>query len=108
MASAPAIPPELKRLMAEIGPRWREDATNNVKLMVEKFSELLRQAPKDGVRVTPNIPYGTHARQQLDLFQPAGGSGKRPALVFVHGGAFTDGDRNRSPEIYANVPSFFA
>jgi acetyl esterase/lipase len=29
-------------------------------------------------------------------------------VLFVHGGAFVDGDRNRSPEVYANVLYYFA
>ncbi len=31
-----------------------------------------------------------------------------PLLIFVHGGAFTEGSRHRSTEIYANVLYYFA
>jgi acetyl esterase len=104
----PQIPDELRRLMAIIGPRWSESVTANVKLMVEEFSKVLRQAPPPaGIEVRRDISYGTHDRQVLDLFVPDGRAA-RPALVFVHGGAFVEGHRNRTPEIYANVPTWFA
>lgn len=108
MIALPAIPRELRTLMAEIGPRWREDATNHVKLMVEHFSAVLRQAPRDAVETRPDIAYGAHPRQRFDLYLPASGGTKRPALIFIHGGAFTDGDRNRTDAIYSNVSLYFA
>jgi acetyl esterase len=35
-------------------------------------------------------------------------SAPQPVVVFVHGGAFVDGHRNRSAEVYANVLYYFA
>ncbi|HEY5339876.1 MAG TPA: alpha/beta hydrolase [Candidatus Aquilonibacter sp.] len=43
--------------------------------------------------VTRDERYGSHERQRLDVFQPAGGGGKRPVLIFVHGGGFVAGDK---------------
>jgi len=107
VSAAPAIPESLRRLMAEVGPRWGQDIPGNVRLMVERFTPLLAGAPKGGVEVTRDIAYGTHPRQQLDVYRPAAGRAL-PVVVFVHGGAFVDGHRNRSPEIYANVLYYFA
>ncbi len=90
--------------MAEIGPKWRTNVPGHVDLMVRVYSEVLRDAPKEGVDVTSNIAYGSHPRQKIDLFQPRRPAQvASPALLFVHGGAFVDGSRNRSDEIYANV-----
>lgn len=101
-ALLPDIPEALRALMAEIGPRWGSDVPGHVRLMVESFTAVLAAAPKAGVEVREGIAYGPHPRQAFDVFLPATGSA-RPAVLFVHGGAFVDGHRNRSPEIYANV-----
>lgn len=104
----PDVPPELRAIMAEIGPRWAQDIPGHVRLMIEKFSEVLEAAPRAGITVKRDISYGDHGRQAFDLFYPSGVSGKRPVLLFVHGGAFLDGHRNRSNRIYSNVLEYFA
>src|SRR5690349_2093204 len=101
LTALPPIPPELRALMAELGPRWGENVTANVQRMVEEFSRVLRASPRDGVELRRNIAYGPHERQAFDLYLPEGGGTGRPGLVFVHGGAFVEGHRNRSEEIYA-------
>ena len=108
------IPVALKQLMAEIGPRWASTGAvaANVALMCKEFAKVLVDAPKDGVEVGLDIAYGDDPRQRLDVFRPdaARSSGKAamPIVVFVHGGAFVEGDRNRNDEIYANVLYYFA
>lgn len=108
MTAAPPIPDELRALMAEVGPRWKENTSGNVKLMVEQFSRVHKGAPKDGIEVKRDIAYGAHPRQKFDVFSPASGGRQRPALVFVHGGASVEGDRNRTDEIYSNVTTYAA
>lgn len=106
--SSPPIPDELWARMAEIGPRWGQNTSGNVKLMVDEFTRLHKRAPKAGIEVKKNIAYGAHERQKFDLFTPASGGRKRPTVIFVHGGAFVEGDRNRTDEIYSNVTTYFA
>ena len=55
-----------------------------------------------------DIPYGSHERQQIDLFLPAGNTGKPPVVLFVHGGAFVSGHRNRTEQVYSNVLCYLA
>lgn len=93
--------------MVEVGSRWGQDIPAHVRLMVDSFTSLLAGAPKGGVEVTRDIAYGAHPRQQLDVFRPIGGR-TMPVVVFVHGGAFVDGHRNRSAEVYSNVLYYFA
>lgn len=107
MASLPEIPDELRAMMAEIGPKWATDTRGHVRLMIEKFSGVLKQSPKQGIAVD-TIAYGPHERQAFEVFRPSGNAASRPALIFVHGGAFTEGSRHRSKEIYANVLYYFA
>jgi acetyl esterase/lipase len=102
----PQIPDELRKLMAEIGPQWAP--SKHVKLMLDRFSELHRSATSDGVAVKSDIAYGTHPRQMFDVYSPGGKNHRRAAVLFVHGGAFLDGNRNRTDQIYSNVLKYFA
>jgi triacylglycerol lipase len=57
------------------------------------------------VKVSRDHRYGPAERNRLDVFEPAkGDAGKRPVLVFVHGGGFIMGDKTapNSP-FYDNV-----
>jgi acetyl esterase/lipase len=108
MKKPPIIPQQLRNLMVEIGPRWRDDISGHIRAMLNGFSAVLRDAPKEGVEVHRGIRYGDDPRQEYDLFLPAGPERDRPAVLFVHGGAFTEGHRNRTDEVYANVLYFLA
>ncbi len=107
MTAEIGIPEDLRRLMAEVGPKWATNVPGHVKLMVESFSAVLATCPKDGISVQREVPYGAHDRQVLDVYSPANPKGA-PVVVFVHGGAFTDGEKDRSPEVYSNVSIWFA
>lgn len=105
--SAPAIPDELRALMARVGPQWASDIPGNVRLMIRSFDPVLAGAPKEGVSVLRDIAYGDHPRQTLDLFA-TGTKEPSPVAIFVHGGAFVDGEKNRSAEVYSNVLFYLA
>jgi acetyl esterase/lipase len=104
----PDIPDDLRQLMADVGPRWRESVTKNVEMMVERFSEVLKQSPRDGVIVHPGISYGDHERKVFDVFLPESVTTAAPVVLFVHGGAFVSGHRNRTEQIYSNVLYYLA
>lgn len=101
----PEIPDDLRELMAEVGPKWSPSA--HVKLMIDGFSAVHRAAPKDNLTVWRDIGYGNHPRQMFDIYLPDDRKSSRAAVLFVHGGAFLDGHRNRTDEIYSNVPRYF-
>lgn len=101
------VPNSVRRLMAEIGPKWASDIPRHVDAMLGAFTPLLATCPKEGVTVERELAYGTHPKQRLDVFAPRGARGA-PVIVFVHGGAFVRGDRNETPEIYSNVSFYFA
>ena len=102
----PAIGDELRDLMAAIGPQW--SPALHVKLMLDKFSEVHRTAPMQPVEIKSYVSYGTHPRQQFDIYLPEHRRRDGSAVLFVHGGAFLDGHRNRTDQIYANVLRYFA
>jgi acetyl esterase len=103
----PAIPPHIEDEMARLGPIWGNNPSANVARIVELYSELLADCSKDGVSISADRRYGPHPRNVLDIYSPPA-QGKRPAVLFIHGGAFVEGDRNKSDEIYANVMYYFA
>jgi len=102
------IPASLRALMAEIGPRWGENASVNVRFMAEEFTKVHKHAVKDGVVVKRDVHFGPHERQALDIYSLEKPRGLMPALLFVHGGGFVDGARNRTDEVFANVGYYFA
>jgi pimeloyl-ACP methyl ester carboxylesterase len=57
----------------------------------------------ESLQIQRDLTYGSHPRQRLDVYGSTGK--KRPALLYVHGGGFTAGDK-RSPDgapFYQNV-----
>lgn len=45
----------------------------------------------------PDVPYGDHERQQLDFYR-APGEDPQPVLLYIHGGGFVGGSRDRIPQ----------
>lgn len=102
MQKLPSIPENLLQRMAELGPIWGNNVPNNVREMIDLFSEVLQKSPRDGLESFHEISYGPDTRHVLDIFKEEGVE-NAPILVFVHGGAFVDGSKDRSKEIYSNV-----
>jgi acetyl esterase/lipase len=103
MSMTPDIPQSVRDLMAEIGPKWATNTSGHVKMMVDAFSAVLASVPTDDLEVTPDIVYGhDDERQVLDVWRKPGVTGA-PMFLFFHGGAFTDGDKNRTPQIHGNI-----
>ena len=104
----PKIPTQLHELMAEFGPQWPVDRTEKIQTMIDRYSDVLKQLPKDNVDVRRDVPYGPSPRQRFDLYTPNDRLTSRAVVLFVHGGAFMDGHRNRTEEIYSNVSYYLA
>ena len=69
------------------------------------YAPLQQKEPYPGVRVERDAKYGPADRNLLDVFVPETADSKRPVLIFVHGGAFTAGNKrgpNASP-FYDNI-----
>ena len=51
----PEIPASLRALMAELGPKWRDDTAGHVDMMITAFSDVLKQISRDDVTVHRDI-----------------------------------------------------
>jgi acetyl esterase/lipase len=68
----------------------------------EVYAPFHERAPYAGIQVERDIAYGPHPRQRLDVFRPVepGSGPPRPVVVFVHGGGFVGGEKNRPGSPY--------
>ena len=102
----PPIPETLAKRMAEIGPIWGSSVSAHVRETIALYSAVLAQSPRENLAVTRDIAFGAHPRQVLDVHTAKNTQDKpanAPVVVFAHGGAFIEGDKERTPEVYANV-----
>ena len=102
-----AMPPSVREVLEQVGPRWGEDISGNIARTRAAYEPLLRAVPTEGVTVSRDLAYGPYVEQRLDLYRRVGISGA-PVVVFVHGGAYVAGARNDTETIYGNIATFFA
>ena len=93
--------------LREIGGRWQRDIRSAGDETKELYLPLLARGSRDGVHVVRNIAYGSHPRQVLDIYQPAGAS-RAGVVAFAHGGAFIRGSKDINEQMYGNVLTWFA
>jgi len=96
-------PPDVAARLHAIGPR----------IEIAETSRLYAAAtPKDlyrGVYATRDLAYGPDVKQKLDVFTAGPGPrAAKPVLLFVHGGAFTGGDKHAGGALYDNVAAWAA
>ena len=106
-AQVSTMPPGVQEVLSTVGPVWADDIRGNIEKTLEAYTPILRDAPKDGVRVVQDIAYGPHQSQRLDVHRPAGET-LVPIVVFIHGGAYVRGSRHSNDEVAANVATYFA
>ena len=99
------MPSEIEWKLAELG------AVINPPETAKLYAPLQEKEPYQGIKVTRDLKYGPDDRHALDVFvSEQAASVPRPVLVFVHGGAFTGGNR-RGPDnspFYDNIGLFAA
>ena len=81
------VPPPIHEQLLKIGPVVAPGSTAVL------YVPLQQREPYADVSVTRSERYGTDIRHLLDVFAPAAAGGTRPVLVYLHGGAFTGGER---------------
>ena len=96
----PAFDPQaLARRIADLGTEVSPQVLTASQAMYAPFHE---HPPYAGIQVDRDVAYGPHPRQRLDVFPPVepGSGPPRPVVVFVHGGGFVGGDKNRPGSPY--------
>ncbi|MGE7472017.1 alpha/beta hydrolase [Bosea sp. NPDC003192] len=91
----------------EIGKAWSGDVAQKTFAI---YTPILAKQKTSGVKVSHDIPYGSHERNKLDVFVPEGAK-DLPVLVFIHGGGMRIGDKRQSETgglAFANVGYFAA
>lgn len=58
------------------------------------YTGRLTGQDRAGLEVASDQAYGPHLRQQMDVYFPQASGGKRPVLLFLHGGGFIRGDKS--------------
>lgn len=95
--------------LREIGKAWGRDVLIATRAL---YLPLQEKAPRDGVKVTRDIAYGSDKKHRLDIFEPTARPARAmPVVVFVHGGGLIRGDkelRGAKGLMYGNVPTYFA
>lgn len=85
-AALAQMPPELVAPNRAIG---RKVDTPGVRAI---YTPLQKTEPWPGIAVTRDVKYGPGALDTLDVMT-SGKGGKKPVLIYVHGGGYTGGDK---------------
>lgn len=102
--STSAVPPEIAAQLRAIGP------VIDVPAVGKLYKPLQAEAPRDGVKRTADVHYGSDERHRLDVYEPASHpAAAMPVLVFIHGGGFVRGDKSTPDHLfYDNIGYYFA
>jgi triacylglycerol lipase len=102
-ANGSAVLKALRQQISEMGPQFNETVLQRTRGLYQP----LLQTASEKVKVHRDLPYGTDARQRLDLYVPIGAAGL-PLLIYVPGGGFVGGDKQSEDGFYANIGRYFA
>ncbi len=78
--------------------------TAMAKLAKEKRSKIFINDPR--FTTIKDLEYGQHPREKLDIYLPKNFSDKRPLLFYVHGGGWSNGDKDLENMIKEKVPYY--
>ena len=101
LAAKSQVPDDVRKKLLEIG------FGSSLEPSMAIYEPLLAAAPKGDLVIEKDLRYGDNERNLLDLYRPRGIEGAA-VLVYVHGGGYRTGDRDLSPLVYANIPTYFA
>jgi acetyl esterase/lipase len=97
ISNTPGVGEALKSLGYELSPKM-------IGGTFKIYGPLLAKATLADVKVSTNQSYGPDERNKLDVYSPLNATGKKPILVFVHGGGFVRGDKKDE----AHIGGYFA
>jgi len=91
----------------ELGPNLNPQVIDTTGRL---YAEIHKTAEKGDLVATKDIAYGPDPKNVMDVYRPRSATGTRPAVVFIHGGGLTGGDKNNplSDLMNANTATYFA
>jgi acetyl esterase/lipase len=96
----------------EMAARMRALGDQIVPAAIEGTAKLYapfhEREPYQGVTVSRDQAYGADPRHLLDVFEAQTSGPPRPVLLFVHGGGFVAGDKNRPGSPYQDNVALWA
>jgi acetyl esterase/lipase len=98
MPASAQMQPDIAEKIAALGRVVDPEKTGTI------YAPLQEKEPYAGLKVLRDVKYGSDVRNVVDIFAAEAANGTRPVLMFVHGGAYTRGDK-RPPgsPFYDNV-----
>ncbi|MEO1648069.1 MAG: alpha/beta hydrolase [Pseudomonadota bacterium] len=104
---------DIPSCLQEKGERLSEGCRTEVRDRMEarKEEREASQPFQPAVRPTSIVAYGNHPRQQVDVYEPKGAVDELPLVLFVHGGGWRAGDRERvqaKPAHFGGQEVYFA
>lgn len=93
--------------LRELGPNLNPQVIETTGRL---YGEIHKTSEKGDLVATRDVQYGPDPKQVMDVFRPRNATGTRPAVVFIHGGGLTGGDKVNplSDLMNANVATWFA
>lgn len=97
---------EAYRQMRAMGPVLNPQVINGTGAL---YAEIHKSTDKGNLNVAKDLHYGPDDKQVMDVYTPQGGGVSRPAVVFIHGGGLTGGDKDNalSDLMNANIAQYF-
>lgn len=88
-------------LAALAAPAQQEKAAQQKKPDQQKAAQQKAQTVPAGVKALRDLEYvkGGHERQKLDLYLPEKASGPLPLVIWIHGGGWQNGSKDRCPAL---------
>lgn len=98
--ATPGPPPEFAARIRERG------SVLDMQLVKDLYAPLLAAQSTAGIAIRRDLPYGSDARQRLDIYSPektasgaATANNRLPIIVFFHGGGFIRGDKSERANV---------
>jgi len=84
----------------------KPDIENEVDTLRLEYSDSPIDLTISDVKVVTNYTYGDHSINQFDIFLPTSETAT-PLVIYIHGGGFTHGEKERAYRFYENEISEF-
>lgn len=105
------IPSCMQQKGDQLSDACQAEMRERMQLRKEQSEAQANQTFQPAVRPTNVVAYGNHPRQQVDVYEPKGAVDELPLVLFVHGGGWRAGDRERvqaKPAHFGGQEVYFA